>query len=229
MTCATCCGGRQAKCREAALALPNLGSPLSLPRVRRLRLVLAQALRQLAADGQAPMDFTAAPHAADAPPSHRPPTLPLLRESISQVGAADLVVSTWAFIFDMDIHQKSGNVRVFGGYCQAALLVAVALRPSSCKMPCAVSRVPFPATQHCPAKARGRGCRTQATEDLYAALDARQQLFAAVPAGGGAGDEGADILAAVSLAESEVRACCCVHVAAFMLLLSCCCFHAAAS
>ncbi len=199
--------------------------------MRRLRLVLAQALRQLAADGEAPLDFTSAPHAADAPPSHRPPTLPLLRESISQVGAADLVVLTWAFMFDMDLYQKSGNVRclrVFGGSCQAALLVAVALRPSSCKMPCAVSRVSFPATQHCAAKVRGRGCRTQATEDLYAALDARQQLFAAVPAGGGAGDEGADILAVASLAESEVRACCCVLVAAFMLLLSCCCVHVAA-
>lgn len=40
----------------------------------------------------------------------------------------------------------------------------------------------------------------QATEDLYAALDARQQLFAALPGGG----EGSDILAAASLAESEV-------------------------
>lgn len=66
--------------------------------VRRLRVVVAQALRALSADleprGRSelqqpplppPLDWTAQPHPADAAVTHRAPTLPLLREMLSQV------------------------------------------------------------------------------------------------------------------------------------------------
>lgn len=67
-------------------------------RVRRLRVVVAQSLRALSADpeprGRAalqgpaqlpPLEWTAQPHAADAAVTQRAPTLPLLREMLSQV------------------------------------------------------------------------------------------------------------------------------------------------
>ena len=197
--------------------------------MRRLRLVLAQALRQLAADGEAPLDFTAAPHAADAPPSHRPPTLPLLRESISQVGAADLFVLSWAFMFDMDLYQKSGNVRclrVFGCLADPVRLRSSSPlhcdhHPARCRAQCLES----PSLQHNTALPKSEGVaaerrprRTFTRHWMRGSSCLLRCQPAAAPA----------TRAPTSWRWRRSQSPRCAHVAAFTLLLSCCCCHVAA-
>ena len=158
---------------------------LGTRRVRRLRLVLAQVLRQLAADGESPLDYSAAGHPSDLGSSARAPTLPLLREALSQVGTGSGNVKC---VFDAFCapHRELGSsmcpprlVEVSTHSISHFLCPILALLQEIATwtvFTCLNSSTDTRRRQLTAVRKAAAAC-AQATEDLYAALDARQQLM----------------------------------------------------